>query len=194
MPSLRRKVRNLIPHLTPEKVVLRIPVHRTWIKAWWAASEFFLEISTGLIHCRKEGCIGKYAPRGNLHPWNIAWGRSPRALSRAEGGHIFQFFPTRGSVYKIVLHVIIHWREEGCIGKYAPWDNLHPKARDIARGQSRGPRSANSRGESILQLIPTRGNVLPFIFPERECIGNYPSNSRYVLTVYNFNTLPLYKK
>ena len=30
-------------------------------------------------------------------------------------------------------------------------------------------------------------------FPERECIGNYPSKRRGVLTVYKFNTLPLKK-
>jgi len=31
-------------------------------------------------------------------------------------------------------------------------------------------------------------------FPERECIGNYIPNSQVVLIVYNFNTLPLYRK
>ena len=46
----------------------------------------------------------------------------------------------------------------------------------------------------VFQFILTRGSVLPFFFPERECFGNYPSNSRGVLTVYKFNTLPLYKK
>ena len=35
---------------------------------------------------------------------------------------------------------------------------------------------------------------MPFFFPEQECIGNYTPNSRVVLAVYNFNTLPLYKK
>ena len=48
------------------------------------------------VHCREEGCIGKYTPRGPrdfpragiLHPEarEIARGRSPRAISRAEGG------------------------------------------------------------------------------------------------------------
>ena len=34
-----------------------------------------------------------------------------------------------------------------------------------------------------------------FIENERsECIGNYPSDSWGVMTVYKFNTLPLYKK
>ena len=59
--------------------------------------------------------------------------------------------------------------------------------------QSRGPRGANCRG-GIFQFNPTRGSVLPFFFPKRECIGNYPSNSRGMLTVYEFNTFPLYKK
>ena len=31
-------------------------------------------------------------------------------------------------------------------------------------------------------------------FPERECIGNYTPNSWVVLTIYNFNTLLLYKE
>ena len=54
------------------------------------------------VHCREEGCIGKYTPRGPrdfpragiLHPeaQEIARGRSPRAISRAEGCKI----PTRG--------------------------------------------------------------------------------------------------
>ena len=54
------------------------------------------------VHCREEGCIGKYTPRGPrdfpragiLHPEarEIARGRSPRAISRAEGCKI----PTRG--------------------------------------------------------------------------------------------------
>ena len=74
-----------------------------------------------ITHCREEGCIGKYAPprierfaeAGILHPEarEIARGRSPRAISRAEGckipaeanlevrgRRIFQFIPTRGSV------------------------------------------------------------------------------------------------
>ena len=41
----------------------------------------------------------------------------------------------------------------------------------------------------IFQFIPTQ-----CFFPEQECIGNYPSNSRGVKTVCKFNTLPLYKK
>ena len=46
----------------------------------------------------------------------------------------------------------------------------------------------------IFQFIPTRGSVLPFFFPERECIGYYTPGSWVELTVYKFNTLPLYKK
>ena len=60
--------------------------------------------------------------------------------------------------------------------------------------QTRGPRGANCRGRCIFPSILTRGGVLPFFFPEQECIGNYTPNSRVVLAVYNFNTLPLYKK
>ena len=54
--------------------------------------------------------------------------------------------------------------------------------------------SLGSRDSLQFQFIPTRGSVLSFFFPERECIGNYPSNSRGRLAVYKFNTLPLYKK
>ena len=46
------------------------------------------------VHCREEGCIGKYIPRGPrdflragiLHPeaWEFARGRSPMAILRAE--------------------------------------------------------------------------------------------------------------
>ena len=79
------------------------------------------------------------------------------------------------------LHVIIesvHCREEGCIGKYTPQGPrdfpsagiLHPEAREIARGQSRGPRGAKSphkgnlegRGGCIFRYIPTRGSVRTF--------------------------------
>ena len=35
---------------------------------------------------------------------------------------------------------------------------------------------------------------IAILFPERECIGNYTPKSWAVLTVYKFNTLPLYKK
>ena len=60
--------------------------------------------------------------------------------------------------------------------------------------QSRGPRGANCRGGRIFQFIPTRGSVLPFYFPEQECIRNYSSNSRGVWTKYKFSTLSLYKR
>ena len=58
--------------------------------------------NTESVHCREEGCIGKYTPRGLrdfpragiLHPETreIARGRSPRAISRVEGCKI----PARG--------------------------------------------------------------------------------------------------
>ena len=51
-----------------------------------------------------------------------------------------------------------------------------------------------AEGGRINQFIPTRGSVFPFFFQKQECIGNYVSNSRVVLIVYNFNALPLYKK
>ena len=50
------------------------------------------------------------------------------------------------------------------------------------------------RGGRIFQFIATRGSVLTFFFLVRECIGNYTQNSQVVLTIYNFNTLLLYKK
>ena len=73
------------------------------------------------VHCLESGCIGKYTPRGPrdfpragiLHPEarEIARGRSPRAISRAEGckinaeanlevrgGRNFQWIPTLVSV------------------------------------------------------------------------------------------------
>ena len=53
--------------------------------------------NTVSVHCREEGCIGKYIPRGPrdfpragiLHPEarEIARGRSPRAISRADPNH-----------------------------------------------------------------------------------------------------------
>ena len=46
----------------------------------------------------------------------------------------------------------------------------------------------------IFQFIATRGSVLTFFFPDRECIGNYTPNSRVVLPVYNFNIILLYEK
>ena len=51
--------------------------------------------------------------------------------------------------------VSVHCREEGCIGKYTPRcprdfpraGILHPEAREIARGKSRGPRQNRGRGK-----------------------------------------------
>ena len=76
------------------------------------------------VHCLESGCIGKYTPLGPrdfpragiLHPEarEIAWGRSPRAISRAEGGKIPAlgksrgprgvYFLTRGSVRTFFQH------------------------------------------------------------------------------------------
>ena len=64
------------------------------------------------VHCREEGCIGKYTPRGPrdfpragiLHP-EAREIRGPRAAKsppegnlEGRGGCIFQCIPTRGSV------------------------------------------------------------------------------------------------
>ena len=89
-----------------------------------------------------------------------------------------------GKLFMAQINLINCW-EEGCIGKYALWGNLHPERlpEDKAQGQSRGPRGANCRGRHIFQFIPTRGSVLPFFSPKRECIGNYNPNSWVVLTV-----------
>ena len=43
-------------------------------------------------------------------------------------------------------------------------------------------------------IHPVSRQCIAIFLPERECIGNYTPNSRLVLTVYKFNTLPLYKK
>ena len=65
-----------------------------------------LNIFIGSVHWREEGCIGKYTPRGPrdfpkagiLHPEarEIARGRSPRAISRAEGCKIPAWGKSRG--------------------------------------------------------------------------------------------------
>ena len=90
-------------------------------------------------------------------------------------------------------NVIIHCREEGCIG------NRPPEAIYTLRRKSRGPRISVSEGCKLprgrtFQFIPTRGSVFPFFFQKQECIGNYVPNSRVVLILCNFNALLLYKK
>ena len=77
------------------------------------------EVCIESVHCREEGCIGKYTPRGPrdfpragiLHPEarEIARGRSPRAISRAEGCKI----PAQG-------------KSRGPRGVYFP---IHPDSR-----------------------------------------------------------------
>ena len=57
-----------------------------------------------------------------------------------------------------------------------------------------GPRGAKCLRGHFFQFIPTKGSVLTFFFPGSECIGNHTLNCWIVLTVYKFNTLPLYKK
>ena len=69
-----------------------------------------------------------------------------------------------------------------------PRGGVYCKIRSLGQFASLG-----SRDSLQFQFILTRGSVLSFFFPERECIGNHPSNSQGVLTVYKFNTLPLKK-
>ena len=83
------------------------------------SSGLYWVICTVSVHCREEGCIGKYIPRGPrdfpragiLHPEarEISRGRSPREISRAEGCKI----PARG-------------KSQGPRGMYFP---MHPDSR-----------------------------------------------------------------
>ena len=77
--------------------------------------------------------------------------------------------------------VIIHCREEGCIGKYAPRGSRDLPKQNPCWGKSRGPRKAyfpihpNSRqciDILFYRKIHALGSVLENTRP-RECIGNY---------------------
>ena len=57
--------------------------------------------------------------------------------------------------------VIIRYREEGCIGKYAPRGNLYLEAREMAIPRAEGWKLPQGR---IFQFILTQGSVLPFFF------------------------------
>ena len=57
--------------------------------------------------------------------------------------------------------------------QFAPWG---PRAISMVEG-CKLPKGR------IFQFIATRGSVLTFFFPDRECIGNYTPNSRVVLPV-----------
>ena len=72
--------------------------------------------------------------------------------------------------------VIIHCREEECIGKYAPWGNL----------EGQGVQIANS---SRLEVVYCHS-----FFQSGSELKITPPSSRVVLTVYKFNTFPLFKK
>ena len=73
--------------------------------------------NTVSVHCREEGCIGKYIPRGPrdfprawiLHPEarEISRGRSPREISRAEGG----VFPNASRLEAVYVHSLSISRE-----------------------------------------------------------------------------------
>ena len=76
----------------------------------------------GSVHWREEGCIGKYTPRGPrdfpkagiLHPEarEIARGRSPREISRAEGGvfsNASRLEAVYGHSFIIIREVLIFW-------------------------------------------------------------------------------------
>ena len=55
-------------------------------------------------------------------------------------------------------------------------------------------RDANCRGGAYFPIHPDSRQCIAILFLKRECIGNYPSNGQGRLTVYKFNTPPLYKK
>ena len=65
-------------------------------------------------------------------------------------------------------------------------ENTPPEAICVSRAEGcKLPRGA---------YFPIHPDSRSFFFPERKCVGNYPSSSQVVLTVYKFNTLPLHKK
>ena len=66
-------------------------------------------------------------------------------------------------------------------------------AQEFARGQSRGLRVQIVKG-AYFPIHPDSRQRIHIFSPDRECTGNYIPNSRVVLTVYNFNTLLLFKK
>ena len=53
------------------------------------------------------------------------------------------------------------------------------------------PRGPRAEGGVFSKSSQLEAVYCHSFFPERKCIGNYTSNSRGVLTVYKFNTLPL---
>ena len=59
-------------------------------------------------------------------------------------------------------NVILHWREEGCIGNYAPRG-----PRDCPRAKPEG--NLEGRGGRNFQYIPPLVSVITFFFPRRGC-------------------------
>ena len=59
----------------------------------------------------------------------------------------FQYTPA------LEKRMAMHFLESGWIGKYAPLENLHPSALEIALGQYLGPRGANCLWGRIFQLL-----------------------------------------
>ena len=108
----------------------------------------------------------------------------------------------RKSIFKLIFHFYlscivyickcieyVHWRGEGCIGKYTPRGPrdfpkagiLHPEAREIARGRSQraisraegckinAEANLEVRGGRNFHYIPTLVSVMTFFFPRRGC-------------------------
>ena len=79
------------------------------------------------VHCREEGCIGKYIPRGPrdfpragiLHPEarEISRGRSPREISRAEAVYVhFLSISREVLILWCVFHLKLERSPSQCIG------------------------------------------------------------------------------
>ena len=71
------------------------------------------------------------------------------------------------------------WHHFGHVDFFGQWQNNNTLSRGGVYWKSPGPLwplGANCLRGHIFQFIPTWGSVLPFFFPERECIGNNPSN------------------
>ena len=78
----------------------------------------------------------------------------------------------------------VHWKKRPLrqFAPQGPWDC--PRAMSRAKGYFK----------TYFPIHPVSRQCIAIFLPERECIGNYTPISRVVLTVYDFNTLPLYKK
>ena len=84
------------------------------------------------------------------------------------------------------------WHHFGHVDFFGQWQNNNTLSRGGVYWKSPGPLwplGANCLRGHIFQFIPTRGSVLPFFFPERECIGNYPLNSRGCIDSIHINSI-----